>query len=67
MNTSVSASTGHIPFFLEHGRQPRDIASRAMDMAEMPALLAEWAKVMQDRLGLARRIQSAVETQAADE
>ena len=66
MNTSVSASTGHSPFFLEHGREPRDIASRAMDTAEMPALSAEWAKVMQDRLGLARRIQTAVEIQAAD-
>ncbi len=67
MNTSVSASTGHSPFFLEHGRLPRDIASRAMDMAEMPALSAEWAKVIQDRLGLAPRIQSGVETHAADE
>jgi hypothetical protein len=38
-----------------------------MDTAEMPALSAEWAKVMQDRLGLARRIQTAVEIQAADE
>jgi hypothetical protein len=67
MNTSVSASTGHSPFFLDHGRQPRDITSRAMDMADMPAISADWAKVMQDRLGLARRIQSAVETHAPDE
>ncbi len=38
-----------------------------MVTSEMPALSAEWANVMQDRLGLARRIQSAVETHAADE
>ncbi len=67
MNTSESASTGHSPFFLEHGRQPRDIASRAMDTSEMPALSAQLAEVMQDRLGLARRIQSAVETHAEDD
>jgi hypothetical protein len=37
-----------------------------MDTSEMPALSAKWAEVMQHRLGLARKIQSAVASHAAD-
>ncbi len=67
LNTSISATMGFSPFYLEHGREPRDIASRAMDTTEMPAISAKWAQVMQQRLGLPRKVQSAVETHAADD
>jgi hypothetical protein len=50
LTTAVSASTGHSPFYLEHGREPHDISSRAMDTSEMPTLSAKWAEDMQDRL-----------------
>ncbi len=37
LNTSPSAATGFSPFFLEHGREPRDITSRAFDTSDVPA------------------------------
>ena len=64
VNTSTSASTGYSPFFLEHGRQPRDLASRAFDMADVPASSVGWVELMNQRLELARKIHSAVDTQA---
>jgi hypothetical protein len=64
VNTSISASTGYSPFFLEHGRQPRDLASRAFDMADVPASSIAWVELMNQRLELARKIHSAVDTQA---
>ncbi len=57
LNTSISAATGCSPFFLEHGREPREIVSRAMDTSEMPAVSAKWAEVKQQHLGLARKVQ----------
>jgi hypothetical protein len=64
VNTSTSASTGYSPFFLEHGCQPRDLASRAFDMADVPASSVAWVELMNQRLELARKIHSAVDTQA---
>ena len=42
MNTSVCAGTGYTPFYLEHGREPRDISSRAMDTTGMPPYAMPW-------------------------
>ncbi len=64
LNTSVSASTGYSPFFLEHGRQPRDLASRAFDTLDVPASSLEWVEVMNQRLEMARKVHLAVDTQA---
>ncbi len=65
-NTSVSASTGFSPFFMEHGRAPRDMASGAFDTSDVPAAWLKWVQVMNQRLEMARKVQSAVDTHAND-
>ncbi len=37
LNTSICASKGYRPFYLDHGREPRDVASRSMDTSDVPA------------------------------
>ncbi len=64
LNTSVSASTGYSPFFLEHGREPRDLASRAFDTSDVPASSLQWVEIMHERLEMARKVQTAVDTHA---
>ncbi len=44
LNTSVCASAGKSPFYFEHGHQPRDVASRAMDTTDVPAPSAKWCE-----------------------
>ncbi len=64
VNTSVSASTGYSPFFLEHDREPRDMVSRAFDTSDAPASSVNWVEVMNQRLEMARKIHSAVDSRA---
>jgi hypothetical protein len=64
LNTSVSASTGYSPFFREHGREPRDMTSRAFDTSDAPAASLKWVQVMNQRLEMVRKVQSAVDTHA---
>ncbi len=64
LNTSGSASTGYSPFFLEHGREQRDIIGRAFDMASMPAASVPRVQKRNQRLELARKVHKAVDTGA---
>ncbi len=64
LNKSICASTGYSPFYLEHGREPRDVTSRALDTSDVPAPSAKWCEMIQQRLALARKVQSAVDTHA---
>ncbi len=57
-------STGYSPYFLEHGRQPRDIVSRAFDKSDVPAASLKWVQVMNQRLEMARKVHAAFDTQA---
>ena len=53
MNTSVCAGTGYTPFYLEHGRDPRDVVSRAMDTAGVQPGSLPWVDVITKRLAAA--------------
>ena len=66
LNTSPSAATGYSPFYLEHGREPRDVTSRAFDTSDVPAASLKWVQVMNQRLEMARKVHSAVDTHAKD-
>ena len=46
LNTSPSAAAGYSPFFLEHGREPRDVTSRAFDTSDVPAASLKWVQIM---------------------
>ena len=66
LNTSPSAATGYSPFYLEHGREPRDVTSRAFDTSDVPAASLKWVQIMNQRLEMARKVHSAVDTHAKD-
>jgi hypothetical protein len=66
LNTPVSASTGYSPLFLEHGREPRDVTSRAFDTSDVPAASLKWVQIMNQRLEMGSKVHSAVDTNAKD-
>ena len=61
MNTAVCAGTGYSPFYLEHGREPRDVPSRAMDTAGLQPSTRPWVDLMSERLSAARTAHRTVD------
>ena len=62
MNTLPNAGTGFSPFYLEHGRDPRSVASRALDTTAAPKKDQPWLATLRDRLDRADIIQKRVHT-----
>jgi hypothetical protein len=61
MNSSVSAATGYSPYYLEHGREPRSIESRALDTSDLTPGSAKWADTIRIRLQEARAFAERVD------
>ena len=60
MNTLPHSGTGFSPYYLEHGRDPRSVASRALDTAAVPKRDQPWLATLKARLNRADVIQKRV-------
>ena len=63
MNTLPNAGTGFSPFYLDHGRDPGSVASRALDTTAAPRKDQPWLATIRDRLSRADIIRKRVHTE----
>ena len=61
IRTSVNQSTGYTPFYLETGREARQIEDRALDTNGIATVYGPWVTTLKERLQTAQVIREAIE------